>query len=157
MPPEAHEALTQVVRKHLPEADDPTQRIVAAVAGLLACVAYADREYTDDEANKVREELERIRGLSVPGVQAICDVLAQNMRSLSLAGDQQWTRELKELADRELRYEVLEVLVELAAADHELSTSETNYLRRLTTGLGLEQRDYDSAQARHRDKLSVLR
>jgi uncharacterized tellurite resistance protein B-like protein len=157
LPADARERLAQAVKEQLPEVDDGTRALVTAVAGLLACVAYADREYSDEEQAKVRQELERVRGLSVPGVEAICHVLRQEIRALSMAGDHSWVRDLKDYGDRELRYEVLEVLVDIAAADHELSTDETNYLRRLTQSLGLDQRDYDTAQARHRDKLSVLK
>lgn len=157
-PSEAHARLRKAVDAQLPEdADEPTRRIVAAVAGLLGCVAYADREYSDLERDKVREELNRVHGLSSAGVEAICAVLGDQIAAISGAGDQFWTREIKELSERELRVEILEVLVDLAAADEALSLTETNYLRRLATALGLEQSDYDAVQARHRDKLSVLR
>jgi len=148
--------LSEAVAAQLPEADDATKRIVTAIAGLLGCVAYADREYAAEEAKLVQQELGRIQGLSSAGAQAICNVLRNEIATIAQAGDQHWSREIKELADRDLRYEVLEVLVDLAAADQELTVEETNYLRRLSTALGLAQRDYDAAQARHRDRLSVL-
>ena len=40
--PEARDRLAQIVEQYLAEADDATRRIVTAVAGLLAKVAYAD-------------------------------------------------------------------------------------------------------------------
>lgn len=154
--PDIQRRLRDAVAAQLPEADDATRRIVAAITGLLGCVAYADRDYADSEAKLVRAELERIHGLSRQGVDAICNTLGEEIAAIAQAGDQLWSREIKTLADRELRYEVLEVLVDLAAADEDLSVEETNYLRRLATALGLDQRDYDAAQARHRDRLSVL-
>jgi uncharacterized tellurite resistance protein B-like protein len=104
----------------------------------------------------VRGELQRIHYLSPAGVDAICAVLAEDIVDLAQAGDQAWTRELRELGERELRVETLDALIEIAASDHKLSLNETNYLRRLTTSLGLTQADYDGLQARHRDKLTVL-
>ncbi len=53
--------------------------------------------------------------------------------------------------------ETLEILVDLAAADGHISQDEVNLLRMLTTALGLTQDDYNRAQHKHRDKLSVLK
>ncbi|MFW6067068.1 MAG: TerB family tellurite resistance protein [Myxococcota bacterium] len=157
LPKGAPQRLADVVRGQMPDADDVTRRVVTAVAGLLACVAYADREYAPTEERAVRAELGRVHGLGQAGVEAVCGVLREDIVDLAQVGDQVWTRELKELGERELRVEVLDALVELAAADHELSLSEVNYLRRLTTALGLTQADYVALQSRHRDKLSLLR
>lgn len=156
-PERPDERLLAAVRAHLPSADVSTQRIVAAVAGLLSCVAYADRTYSDAEAAKIRAELSRVHGLTPDAVDALERVLRAELVGLAMAGDQLWCRELVELGDRELRIEVLEVLVELAASDAEFTLAETNLLRRVATALGLAQTDYDALQARHRDKLSVLR
>lgn len=140
----------------MPEADEESRRIVTAVAGLLACVAYADREYAPKEARTVRSELTRVHGLSPGGIDAVCGALEEDIEDLAQVGDQAWTRELKDLGARELRVEVLDALVEIAAADHEITLEEANYLRRLATSLGLTQSDYDALQARHRDKLTFL-
>jgi len=155
--PAGSDPLREVVREHMREADDGTHRIVAAIAGLLAAVAYADHQYSPAEERKVREELGRVQGLGPVGVDAICAVLARDMARLAVVGDHGWVRDLKELADRDQRLEVLEVLMDLAAADDDFSLAEANYLRRLTTALGLEQEDYVTAQAHHRDKLSLLK
>ena len=64
---------------------------------------------------------------------------------------------MRELTDLDLRREVLDVLVDLAAADDEVSMSETQLLRRTATAMGLSQDDYVASQARHRDRLSVLK
>jgi uncharacterized tellurite resistance protein B-like protein len=151
------ERLTQVVRQHLPESDEQTIETVVAIAGLLATVAYADRTVTEEEERRLCQELERIHGLSRAGVQAICGALREHIVELSTAQAPRYTRALRELGDRDLRLEVLEVLVDLAAADGTLATSEVNVLRQLATALGLSQDDYNVVQARHRDKLSVLR
>nr|MCU0677346.1 TerB family tellurite resistance protein [Myxococcota bacterium] len=63
---------------------------------------------------------------------------------------------VRELLDRDGRLEVLDTLLEVAAADGVIATSETNLLRRLATALGLTQADYTALQSRHRDKLGVL-
>ena len=67
-----------------------------------------------------------------------------------------YTRLLRELGDQELRLDLLEMLVALAAADQVITSAETNVMRQITTSLGLTQRDYNAAQAKYKDRLAVL-
>src|SRR5689334_2933586 len=115
--PSATDELVESFRSELPQADPATLEIVVAMAGLLAAVAYADRRYADEEDRRVRAELGRLHGMSPEGVDAICDVLARHALELSTVGVPAFCRSLVELGDRELRLEVLSMLVELAAAD----------------------------------------
>jgi len=151
------ERLTRVVREHLSEADEETTRIVVAVAGLLASVAYADRDFSLDEEATVIEELGRVHGLTPQGPRAVCAALRDHVLELSTTQTPRFARTLMELADRDLRREVLRVLVELAAADGTISLDEVNHLRLLTQSLGLTQDDYNQLQAQHRDKLASLK
>ena len=136
--------------------DEDTARIVVAVAGLLASVAYADRVYGEAEQTYARDALSRLEGLTDAGVDAICEVLREHGRQIAAQNPQAFTRELRERTEVELRREVLTVLVDLAAADGELSLAETDLLRRTTSALGLTPDDYLHAQAQHRDKLTLL-
>jgi uncharacterized tellurite resistance protein B-like protein len=155
--PEARDRLAQIVAKYLVEADDATRRIVTAVAGLLAKIAYADGDYSAQEEATIRQELSRVHGLSQAGVDAICGLLADQISHVALLGDHDWTRDLRDLADRALRLEVLEVLVEMAVADQVLKQDEQVQLRRIAKALNLTQDEYNALQAKHRDKLSTLR
>ena len=155
--PEARDRLAQIVAKYLVEADDATRRIVTAVAGLLAKIAYADGDYSAQEEATIRQELSRVHGLSEAGVDAICGLLADQISHVALLGDHDWTRDLRDLADRALRLEVLEVLVEMAVADQVLKQDEQVQLRRIAKALNLTQDEYNALQAKHRDKLSTLR
>jgi uncharacterized tellurite resistance protein B-like protein len=149
-------ALEELVRQHLEGADAVTVRIVAAIAGLLAAVAYADSKVAPEEEQHLREELGRIQGLSRDGVEAICDLLLTHAAQISTVDTSNLTRTLRELADRDLRTEILGLLVRLAAADGTVSLVEVNLLRQLTTALGLSQDDFNQLQALYRDKLSFL-
>lgn len=155
--PAARDRLAEIVAKYLADADDATRRIVTAVAGLLAKIAYADGDYSSQEEATIRQELSRVHGLSQAGVDAICGLLADQISQVALLGDHDWTRDLRELADRELRLEVLEVLVEMAVADQVLKHDEQVQLRRIAKSLNLTQDEYNAVQAKHRDKLSTLR
>ena len=155
--PEARDRLAEIVEQYLGDADAATRRIVTAVAGLLAKIAYADGNYSPQEETAIRTELGRVHGLSQAGVDAICGLLADHISHVALLGDHDWTRDLRELAERELRVEVLEVLVEMAVADHVLTHDEQSQLRRIAKALSLTQDEYNAIQAKHRDKLSTLR
>lgn len=154
-PPELSEQLLAIVSAQLPEADPATVRIVAAISGLLACVAYSDRALNEAERTHLLEVLGRVHGMRVEGAEAICGLLEQHLTQLTVINPHSYTRSLRELTDREMRLEVLDVLVDIGAADGELSFSETQLLRRLTGALGLDQQDYNTAQTRHRDRLSL--
>jgi uncharacterized tellurite resistance protein B-like protein len=123
----------------------------------MACVDYADRIYYVAEQAHAREPLQRIHGLSAAGALAICDTLREHIAELATTSMQVHTRQLRERSELELRREVLDVLVDLAAADDELSLVETDLLRRTASAMGLTQDDYLASQARHRARLSVLR
>jgi uncharacterized tellurite resistance protein B-like protein len=151
------ERLQQLIRTHLPEADDDTHAIVFAVAGLLACVAYADREFDAAEQLRAREALGNIQDLSAEGVAAICVALQEHVGEIASVNPQAYTRALRERTLLSVRIEVLDLLVDLGAADGELTLAETDLLRRTTAALGLEPDAYIASQTRHRDKLRVLR
>ncbi len=151
------EQLVTVVRRELPAADDESVQVVAAIAGLVGVVAYADRDYSDAEEARVREELGRVHGMTASGVTAICAVLREHVVEVATVQAPRYSRTLRELADAELKKDVLQLLVEVAAADGEISHSEVTVLRQTTQALGLGQADYNAAQAAHRDKISFLR
>jgi uncharacterized tellurite resistance protein B-like protein len=147
--------LEQTVRAQMDDAEGA--RIVAAIAGLLGTVAYADRQYAAVEEGRIRQELGRVHGLTAAGVDAICAVLREHIVDIATVEAPVYARELLARADRDLRLEVLDALVDLAAADDEITVAETNVLRLTATALGLTQQDYNAAQSRHREKLKVLR
>jgi len=155
-PPGAGE-LELAVRRELPRADDETALVVTAMAGLLGAVAFADRRYSPDEEARIRRELERVHGMTAEGIDAICAVLRQHIVEVSTVQAPRYSRVLVELADRELRLEVLGLMLEIAAADGAIGHSEVNVLRQVTTALGLSQADYNELQKKHRDRLSVLK
>jgi uncharacterized tellurite resistance protein B-like protein len=151
------QALSNVVRVLLPQADAETVQIISATAGLLACVAFADRDYSAAEETRIHELLTTIEGLDAAGAETVLRTLRAHARSFSTVQAPRFCRTLREHGDRTLKAHVLELLVEVAAADHEITHNEVTVLRQLTTALGLEQSDYNAAQDKHRSKLSSLR
>jgi uncharacterized tellurite resistance protein B-like protein len=155
--PQATEELKALVAQVMPEATPESAAIVAAVAGLLAFVAHADRAYEMGERAAVEQAIARIEGLSAAAAQAISGLLAARIADLATEPLQTYTRVLGDLTTRTARIELLDVLMDVAAADDILSMDETHGLRRVAKLLGLSEADYMAAQAGHRERLSVLR
>lgn len=153
-PETADVQLLGAVRAALPAADEDTVAIVSACAGLLAVVAYADREFSAAERERVRSQLETVSGIGAAGAGAVASVLEAHVVELSTVHATRFTRVLKELGARELRLHVLEMLVELCAHDEQLRQAEVVLLRQTATSLGLDQDDYNRLQAAHAHKLS---
>lgn len=153
----AGDALRDSVTRELPDADPDTITVVTSIVGLLGAVAYADRNYSAAEEQRVLEELGRVHGMTEQGISAICKVLREHVVEISTVEIPRYARALLELGDQELRLEVLGALVDLAAADESISLAETNLLRQITKSLGLSQQDYLEAQQRHRQHLTSLK
>jgi tRNA (cytidine/uridine-2'-O-)-methyltransferase len=148
--------LAIVVAQCLPTADQDTVNIVTAVAGLLGCICYADRDVTDRESQMVRNLLQTIQGLGANEADAIITALERNIITISTTQATRYGRTLKELADRDLRMHVLDMMLDVATVDSHLSNEEVVVMRQVTQSLGLEQADYNELQRRHRSVLSTL-
>jgi len=156
-PPSGADALRNSVARHLPGVDAETVTVVTSMTGLLGALAYADRDYSVAEEARVRQELGRVQGMTANGIDAICAVLRAHIVEISTVQIPRYARALVELADVELRRDVLRALLDLAAADDSISLLETNMLRQITKSLGLSQDDYVELQAAHRRQLDALK
>jgi uncharacterized tellurite resistance protein B-like protein len=154
--PERGRALYEAVRGQLGEGDDELVRIVGSVAALMICVAYADLDVRPEELHEVAGTLGRVRGLDERGVRAIVEVLREHTVTIAAAEATTYARELLALTDEDFRVQLLDGLIDVAAADGEVSLTETNILRPIAIALGLTQQHYNASQARHRDRLAVL-
>jgi uncharacterized tellurite resistance protein B-like protein len=156
-PTDEETALVKTVRAHMQGADDDSVRVVAAVAGLLAWVAYEDRPYLPEEEAHIREQLGRVEGLGPGGPEAISAVLRAHAPHIAQVESNEYARWLADNTTHECRLGVLDMLLDVAAADSRLSVVETNLVRRIAQTLKLSQAEYNASQERHRDKLAALR
>jgi uncharacterized tellurite resistance protein B-like protein len=143
-------ALSAIVLHQLPGADELTLRLVTATVGLLAGVAYADRDYSAAEQEMVRDKLLGIDAFARKDAAAICKVLADHA-SVEVAGRDPdvWTRELNAVTDKWQRRQVLDVLVDVAAADGVLTNDEDTFLARVSGVMELGAGDYAESLGRH--------
>lgn len=149
-------SLDAVVAHALPQADAETRAIVTGIAGLFGTVSYADRKFSAEEKRIVRDLLLTIVGIGPAQADAILGELESNIIVVSTTEAPRFSRMLMQFGDRDLRLHVLDMLLDVAAADHALGNEEVVLLRQITRALGLEQADYNDLQSKHRDKLSAL-
>ncbi len=150
-------ALLRTVRANMPGAADEDVRIVAAVIGLLGQVAYVERPYLPTEEARIRAILEGMHGIGPGGVDAITTTLRTSIAQVADIEAREYAKFLRELADHDLRLHLLDLLLDVAAADDQVSLAEVNLIRRLTDVLGLTQDDYVTSQARYKDKLALAK
>lgn len=145
--------LTAVVRAQLPASDPVTVSVVTAVCGLLAAIAYADREHSEAERHEIEVQLTRVEGLGEIEAAAIVKVTERHQVAFSTTFVARFARTLREQTDTSMRRQVLDVLLSVAAADGKISHDEVVSLRNLTTSLGLSQSDYNELQSKYRELL----
>ena len=150
-------ALERTIRDVMRDADAEAVTLVAAVAGLLLQVAYEDRPYLASEEAHIRDELARVQGIRAGGIDAICAVMRQHAATIATIEAREYAKTLADRTDKEFRLAVLDMLVDVAAADDSISVVEVNLIRRIAERLGLSQTDVNDSQGRHRDKLAALR
>jgi uncharacterized tellurite resistance protein B-like protein len=152
-PQNAEQMLEAQVQQALGQVEETQVKVVTAVVGLLAVVAYADRKIGADEATHLREQLGRIHDLSKAHVESIAQLLGDQAMHLSATSVPRFTRILRSELPEESRFEVLDALLHMAAADGAITRDEVVSLRNMSTALGLSQEHYNDLQEKHRAKL----
>ncbi len=151
---------TATVRRIAAELDklDPGEaRFLAAFAYVLARVAHADYEVSEDE---VREMERLVRELSDLGEsQAALVVQIAKTQAVTLGATENYvvTRQFREVSTREQRLSLLRCLFAVAAADESISEVENTAITLIATELGLTQPEVVAARSVYRDKLAVLK
>ena len=130
-PPESRD--TETVRRIAAELDklEPEEaRFLAAFAYVLARVAHADYEVSEDE---IREMERLVRKLSELGeAQAALVVQIAKTQAVTLGATENYvvTRQFREVSTREQRLSLLRCLFAVAAADESVSDAENTEIYR---------------------------
>lgn len=130
---------------------------VAAFAGLLARVAFADAEISEAEVGSMERLITGHGGLTVEEAQAV--VLVARNRTIALAGADAHllTRRFNELAGEEDRRHLVDCLYAVAAADDVVAHVEDREVRRVADALLLPAREVLEIRSRYRERLEELR
>lgn len=157
---EAGSGDTETVRRIVSELRslDPSRaRHLAAFAFILARVAHADLEISDEEMRKMERILQDVGKL--PEAQAVLAVEIAKRQSELTGGTENFlvTRELKEVATREECRDLLDCLFAVSAADDSISSAEEAQIRQIASELGFSLEEYVQIRSAWNDKRAVLK
>jgi len=132
-------------------------RYIAMFAFLLSRVANADLSISQEETHAMERIVAEKGGL--PEEQAVIVVHMAKTENLLFGGTDNFSvaKEFQQVADREQRIALMRCLFAVSAADHSISTVESNVIRQIGDELGLEHSDFVRLRTEFREHLAVLR
>ena len=143
-----HSQLRNELREELPELSDEKATEVACIAGLMARVAYVDFKLEDRELSHINLEDEV--------VQRISDVAIRHIRELAGLENHLYVYPLREILDKQQRFNIVEALFALAAADEVVENIESEEIRLIASGLELSDQHFLAARAKVIGHLKAL-
>tara|TARA_R110002049_G_scaffold189154_5_gene357563 strand:+ start:2415 stop:2930 length:516 start_codon:yes stop_codon:yes gene_type:complete len=155
--PESIASLPQKLTELLPDVDEETRVKIAAISGLLACVANADFKVTKSEIEDIKTSLKQWCKLSDDQIKAVTEVALTEVAALASLDVHQYTGALDSLLSDEEKVGVLEALFHIAASDDEVSIDESEFIRHVGHGLRLDHHEYVAARATVLSHLKILK
>jgi uncharacterized tellurite resistance protein B-like protein len=151
---------TETVRKIIRELESlPPERAryVAAFAFILARVANADLDISDEETRRMEEILQGLGHLPVE--QAVLAVQIAKSQHRLAGGTESFlvTREFKEIATPEQCRELLDCLFAVSAADDSISAPEEAQIRQISSELGFALSELVEVRSAWSHKRDVLK
>lgn len=121
-------------------------RLLSLVGGLMAKVAYVDREVTETEFNRMAQAIETIWEVSPQHAAFVAEVAVAAVNETY--DSFRMTRELMESTNEEERRKLLDVLFAVASADGQISYDETEEIRKISRGINLTHKDFIDSKMR---------
>jgi len=151
---------TETVRRITRELDrlDPDEaRYLAAFAFVLARVANADMEISEDENRRMENVVRLIGGLTE--AQAVLVVQIAKSQQLLKGGTENYlvTREFDKISDREQKERLLHCLFEVSAADDSISLVEEDEVRKIAGELKFDHHEFSAIRSQYNAKRSILK
>lgn len=151
---------TDTVRRIVSELDklDPAAaRYLAAFAYVLSRVAGADSQITQVETAKMVELVHEIGHLTEAQALLVVEIAKSQQRLFGGTENFLVTREFREIASEQQRFDLLRCLFAVAAADATISTEEEAQLWQIAAELGFSRAEFAGIRSGYSDIRSVLR
>lgn len=151
---------TETVRRIVGELQrlDPNEaRYLAAFAFVLARVANADSQISDEETRRMEDIVRDVGGISEAHAVLVVQI-AKSQQTLK-GGTENYlvTREFANISDREQKERLLHCLFEISAADDEISLVEEDEVATIANELKIEHRDFTKIRSRYNEKRNILK
>ena len=132
-------------------------RYLACVAYVLGRAASADMVVSAEETAVMERTLVGEAGVSEAEAVIVVETARQQALLFGSTEDYLVTRELLRISTPAQRLGVLSACFLVAAADDEISSSESAVLNEIAAELQIEPADFDAVRSAHREQLSVVR
>ena len=149
--------LAQKLDNSLPELDDQAKAKIAAISGLLACVAHSDFHVSQTEENDIENALVRWCHLDKKQAQIIAKISLAEVQALASLEVHHYTATLEKCLDESERVGILEALFQLAASDGAVSHEESEFIRHISHGFKLSHHEFIAARATVLEHLKILK
>ena len=132
-------------------------RYLAAFAYVLARVAQSDLQIDESEVAAMRTIVGELGELAPDEASLVCDLACD--QSTRLGGSENYvvTREFRKIASTAQRAKLLECLFAVAAADGEISTTESQEVITIAEELGFTRPEALGVRSAYREHLSELK
>jgi uncharacterized tellurite resistance protein B-like protein len=130
---------------------------MAAFAGLLVRVAYADNQVSARERERLPEILVAHAGLTSDEGGVIADVVLAQATALSGIDYSALTGSFNEVAGEEEKKRLIDCLYAIATADDAVSVPEDEEIRKVAHALLLSHSDFIAIRGRYKEQLEVIR
>jgi uncharacterized tellurite resistance protein B-like protein len=151
---------TDTVRRIVSELDklDPeVARYLAAFAYVLSRVAGADLQITDVESAKMVELVHQLGQLSEAQALLVVGIAKTQQRLFGGTENFLVTREFREIASEQQRFDLLRCLFAVAAADATISAEEEAQLWQIAGELGFSREEFAQVRRGYSDLRTVLK
>lgn len=138
----------------LPEAK---ARYLATFAYVLGRAAHADSNFSDEETRKMLEILQVLGHLPEPQAVLVVEIAKSQVRLFGGTENYVVTRQFKEMSTPAQRFELLECVFAVTAADESITVAEEGQARQISTELGLTHREFVAARATYVDHIEALK
>lgn len=148
-----HEKLT----KKFPHKSEEFHLKAACLSGLMARIAFADLKIEESEKIVITESLVKWMKMSEDEASALAHLCTEEVKELAGVENHLYCLPLRESLSINERYQIVETLFSIAAADGTVENQESEEIRNINTALLLEPKHFTAARATVLEYLASLR
>jgi uncharacterized tellurite resistance protein B-like protein len=150
------ERLAATVQSRLVTLDAARAEFVAAFAGLLVRVAYADRSLSEAEREVLAPLLAANAGLARAEADTVIEIVAHAATTLGGISYASLTRAFNAIATVAEKERLIDCLYAVAVAEGSISVVEDEEVRAVARALLLSHQQFIAVRSRYKDRLEVL-
>jgi len=132
-------------------------RFLSAFAYVLVRTAYADSSLSKPEEDQMKATVAKVGKITAQQTDKLIDMAMKETRKFGASQDYLVTQMLAEVATRSQREQVLESILQVAAADDVIVGREEHEIRQIARQLGFSNKEFIEALAHYRGKRSILK